>query len=75
MQNKPFHLDKVAIRMVKEPPLFSEVPINSPQAAVKMMADTISTLTMSRPDMDLLGFIIFLYYNIASRLGHQSCTT
>ena len=34
-------MDKVAIRMVKEPPLFSEVPINSPQAAVKMMADTL----------------------------------
>ena len=35
-------MDKVAIRMVKEPPLFSEVPINSPQAAVKMMADTLT---------------------------------
>lgn len=41
MDSRPFHLDKVAIRMVKEPPLFSEVPINSPQAAVKMMADTL----------------------------------
>lgn len=42
MQNKPFHLDKVAIRMVKEPPLYSEVPINNPQDAIKLMADTLS---------------------------------
>lgn len=41
MDSKPFHLDKVAIRMVKEPPLYSEVPINGPQAAVKLMADTL----------------------------------
>lgn len=42
MDSRPFYLDKVAIRMVKEPPLYSEVPINNPQAAVKLMADTLS---------------------------------
>ncbi len=41
MDSRPFHLDKAAIRMVKEPPLYSEVPINNPQAAVKLMADTL----------------------------------
>lgn len=41
MDSKPFHLDKVAIRMVKEPPLYGEVPINGPQTAVKLMADTL----------------------------------
>lgn len=41
MDSRPFRLDKVAIRMVKEPPLYSEVPINNPQAAVKLMADTL----------------------------------
>lgn len=42
IQNKPFHLDKVAIRMVKEPPLYSEAPINNPQDAIRLMADTLS---------------------------------
>lgn len=41
MDSRPFRLDKAAIRMVKEPPLYSEVPINNPQAAVKLMADTL----------------------------------
>ena len=41
MSSEDFHLDRVAIRMVKEPPLLSEFPINSPEAAIKLMADTV----------------------------------
>ena len=41
MSSEGFHLDKVAIRMVKEPPLLSEFPINSPEAVIKLMADTV----------------------------------
>ncbi len=38
--NKDFSLRKVAIRIVDEPPLYSDKPIDSPQAAVKLLADT-----------------------------------
>ena len=34
-----YRLDQVAIRMVEMPPLLSDVPLDSPQAAVKVMAD------------------------------------
>ncbi|MDD3138080.1 MAG: JAB domain-containing protein [Lachnospiraceae bacterium] len=40
MENdKLFHLDQVSIRMVEAPPLASDYPINSPKAAIKLMAD------------------------------------
>lgn len=42
MAKDAFALDKVAIRMVKEPPLYSEHPINGPEAVVKLMADTLA---------------------------------
>lgn len=41
MENNPFKLDKVAIRMVHEPPLFSDYPLDKPEAVVKLMADTL----------------------------------
>ena len=36
---KTYKLDRVAIRMVKEPPLYSSEPLRSPEAAVKVIAD------------------------------------
>ena len=36
---KPYKLDRVAIRMVKEPPLYSSEPLRSPEAAVRVIAD------------------------------------
>ena len=36
---RPYKLDRVAIRMVKEPPLYSSEPLRSPEAAVKVLAD------------------------------------
>ncbi len=39
-RKKSFKLERVAIRMVKEPPLYSEEPMNSAEAAVKVMQDT-----------------------------------
>ena len=36
-----YKLDQVGIRMVKEPPLYSAEPINSPEAAVRIIADTL----------------------------------
>ena len=35
-----YKLDRVAIRMVKEPPIYSEEPMNSAEAAVKVLHDT-----------------------------------
>lgn len=39
-RKKSYKLDRVAIRMVKEPPLYSEEPMNSAEAAVKVLHDT-----------------------------------
>ncbi len=41
MSREEFRLDKVAIRMVKEPPLYSDHPLSGPDAVVKLMADTL----------------------------------
>jgi len=41
MENKPYQLDQVAIRMVKMPPLLSNEPANSPEAAVRVMSETL----------------------------------
>ena len=41
MDKNIFALDKVAIRLVKEPPLYSDTPIDSPKAVVQVMADTL----------------------------------
>ncbi len=39
--NKEFYLNNVAIRLVQEPPLYSDYPLESPEAVVKLMADTL----------------------------------
>lgn len=39
MTEIPYSLDKVAIRMVKEPPLYSSTPVRSPDDAVRLMAE------------------------------------
>ena len=36
---RPYKLDRVAIRMVKEPPLYSAEPIRSPEDAVRIVAE------------------------------------
>lgn len=38
-KKKSYKLDRVAIRMVKEPPLYSESPVDSAEAAIKVMRD------------------------------------
>ena len=39
MATKPYTLDKVAIRMVKEPPLYSSTPVRSPDDAVRLVSE------------------------------------
>ena len=38
-KKKEFRLDKVAVRLVKEPPLYSDTPVSTPEAAVKLLGD------------------------------------
>ena len=37
MPKKPYKLDQVAIRMVKERPLLSETPVNTPDSVVRLL--------------------------------------
>ena len=39
MTKKPYKLDRVAIRMVKERPLLSDVPVNTPDSVVKLIQE------------------------------------
>ena len=41
MENKAFVLEQVAIRMVKEPPLYADYPLDTPEAVIRLMADTL----------------------------------
>lgn len=41
MDEKKYEFDQVAIRMVREKPLYSAEPIDSPEKAVKLLADAI----------------------------------
>ena len=41
MAQKKYKLDQVAIRMVREKPLYSTEPIDSPEKAVKLLADAV----------------------------------
>ena len=40
-RKKSYKLDRVAIRMVKEPPLYSEEPVDTAEAAVKVLRDVL----------------------------------
>lgn len=40
-ENGRFKLDQVAIRLIKERPLYSETPIHSPKDAIRVMADAL----------------------------------
>jgi len=40
-KNRKFELEQVAIRMVRERPLYSETPIHSPEDAIRVMADAL----------------------------------
>lgn len=39
MKNKAFALEQVAIRMVKEPPLYADYPLDKPEAAVRLLSE------------------------------------
>lgn len=39
--NNPFKLERVAVHLVEEPPLVSDIPLNSPERVVDVIADEI----------------------------------
>lgn len=41
MRSNTFELEQVAIRMVKEPPLYADYPLSGPDAVIRLMADTL----------------------------------
>ena len=38
-KEKPFKLDQVSIRMVMDPPLYSDIPLTTPEAAIRVLRD------------------------------------
>ena len=42
MHRSSRELSQVAIRLVKEPPLYSNEPVNTPQDAIRVLADVFS---------------------------------
>ena len=78
MENrKSFHLDQAAIRMVKEPPLYSEFPLNSPQAVVKLLADIykdydreVFTVINLRPDFKPINLNIVSIGALDQAMAH-----
>ena len=78
MENrKSFHLDQAAIRMVKEPPLYSEFPLNSPQAVVKLLADIykdydreVFTVVNLRPDLKPINLNIVSIGALDQAMAH-----
>lgn len=41
-EDKPFQLEQVSVRIIRDAPMYSDIPINSPAAAVKVLNDAIS---------------------------------
>ncbi len=72
-----FHLDQAAIRMVKEPPLYCEFPLNSPQAVVKLLADIykdydreVFTVINLRPDFKPINLNIVSIGALDQAMAH-----
>ena len=74
---KSFHVDRAAIRMVKEPPLYSEFPLNTPQAVVKLLADIykdydreVFTVVNLRPDLKPINLNIVSIGALDQAMAH-----
>ena len=77
MENNPFELKQVAIRMVEMPPLLSKEPMDGPQAAVRVMADTFRDLDREvfcivnlRTDLKPINMNIISMGTLNSSLAH-----
>ena len=77
MENNPFELKQVAIRMVEMPPLLSKEPMDGPEAAVRVMADTFRDLDREvfcivnlRTDLKPINMNIISMGTLNSSLAH-----
>lgn len=78
MENKKkFHLDQAAIRLVREPPLYSDIPIDSPQAVVRLLADLLKdydreifVIVNMRPDLKPINFNIVSIGALDQAMAH-----
>ena len=62
---EPFKLRQVAVRLVETPPLYSEQPLDSPEAVVALMADMlkdydreVAAVVNLRPDLKPINMTI-----------------
>ena len=78
MENKkPFYLEQAAIRLVREPPLYSDFPLSSPQAVVKLLADLIKdydrevfVIVNLRPDLKPINLNIVSIGALDQAMAH-----
>jgi len=77
MENNPYELKQVSIRLVDMPPLLSKEPMDGPQAAVRVMADTFRNLDREvfcivnlRTDLKPINMNIISMGTLNSSLAH-----
>ena len=77
LENGKFELEQVAIRMVRERPLYSETPIRSPEDAIRVMADAlldydreVFAIVNVQSDMRPINFSIISMGCLDSSLAH-----
>jgi hypothetical protein len=78
MENKkPFQLEQAAIRLVNEPPLYSDFPLNSPQAVVKLLAELLKdydrevfAIVNLRPDLKPINLNIVSIGALDQAIAH-----
>ena len=78
MAEKPYSLDKVAIRMVKEPPLYSSTPVRSPDDAVRLVSEMLKgydrevfCLVNFRNDMSPINMNIVSVGTLNAAIAHH----
>ena len=65
-KKKEFRLDKVAVRLVKEPPLYSDTPVNTPEAAVKLLGDMLKDY--DREVLAVAGSVMLVHNHVSGSL-------
>ena len=78
MENKkPFYLEQAAIRLVREPPLYSDLPLDSPQAVVKLLAELLKdydrevfVIVNLRPDLKPINLNIVSIGALDQAMAH-----
>ena len=76
-RKKEHRLDNVAIRLVKEPPLYSTEPVDTPEKAVKLLSDVLSeydrevfAIVMMQVDLKPIAVSIVSVGALSETLAH-----